>query len=182
MELKDLCGMHELSGVDTGAYTDLDFHGYNCYANYIRFRLDGVTYEAVEDPDDGYRSYMGEIKETHEKIRNTFPPVKVNCVMDKEPNDILIMRDDLNGKEILYVGTNYEDDYYPICTFIWMPENMACNEVTHKVLYLCDRKACGGKCNEECRHTKDINHAVNFEADEIYDGVGITYHVEKEHK
>lgn len=36
------------------------------------------------------------------------------------------------------------------------------------VLYLCDRKACD-KCNPECSHTNDINHAKSFEkgADEI---------------
>ena len=31
-----------------------------------------------------------------------------------------------------------------------------------EVLYLCDRKACK-VCNpEQCRHTTDVNHAVNF--------------------
>lgn len=31
------------------------------------------------------------------------------------------------------------------------------------VLYLCDRKACGHKCSQECKHTSDVNHAINFE-------------------
>lgn len=31
------------------------------------------------------------------------------------------------------------------------------------VLYLCDRKDCGGECpNELCKHTSDIRHAKNF--------------------
>lgn len=30
------------------------------------------------------------------------------------------------------------------------------------ILYLCDRKACEN-CNSECKHTTDIQHAVNFE-------------------
>ena len=29
-----------------------------------------------------------------------------------------------------------------------------------EVLYICDRKACEN-CSEECRHTSDIDHAVN---------------------
>ena len=29
------------------------------------------------------------------------------------------------------------------------------------VLYICDRKKCGDKCSEECKHTTDYNHAVN---------------------
>ena len=31
-----------------------------------------------------------------------------------------------------------------------------------KVVYECDRKACEN-CNDYCRHTSDIMHAVNFE-------------------
>lgn len=30
------------------------------------------------------------------------------------------------------------------------------------ILYLCDRKACEN-CHEECKHTSDIRHAINFE-------------------
>lgn len=32
---------------------------------------------------------------------------------------------------------------------------------TFQVAYLCDRKKCE-VCHEECRHTLDIRHAVNF--------------------
>ena len=31
-----------------------------------------------------------------------------------------------------------------------------------EVLYLCDRKACKVCKPEQCRHTTDMNHAVNF--------------------
>ena len=31
-----------------------------------------------------------------------------------------------------------------------------------EVLYLCDRKACKVCKPEQCRHTTDVNHAVNF--------------------
>lgn len=49
VELSDLVGKHELSGVDTsvadsGLYED---------ASYIVFIMDGVTYKAIEDPNDG---------------------------------------------------------------------------------------------------------------------------------
>ena len=31
------------------------------------------------------------------------------------------------------------------------------------VAYVCDRQACGDRCTyPECRHTTDVNHAVNF--------------------
>ena len=30
-------------------------------------------------------------------------------------------------------------------------------------LYICDRKACGEECpNQECKHTLDPGHAINF--------------------
>lgn len=45
-----------------------------------------------------------------------------------------------------------------------------------KQLYLCDRRACK-HCSPECRHTKDITHAKNFELG--IDGVTM---VEKEDK
>lgn len=32
------------------------------------------------------------------------------------------------------------------------------------ILYLCDRKACGDRCSyPHCKHTMNIEHAVNFE-------------------
>lgn len=31
---------------------------------------------------------------------------------------------------------------------------------TIDIFYLCDRKACEN-CHEECRHTSDVEHAVN---------------------
>lgn len=44
------------------------------------------------------------------------------------------------------------------------------------ILYRCDGKACGEVCpNPECKHTKDINHAVNFKR---YDDSQGTYFVE----
>lgn len=52
-----------------------------------------------------------------------------------------------------------------------------------KVLYLCDKKACNGSCpNNDCHHTYDIKHAVNFETqvDPLFAVVGDrTYFVEQ---
>lgn len=51
--------------------------------------------------------------------------------------------------------------------------------MNEKVVYLCDRKACGEVCPnpENCSHTFNIRHAVNFEPDGYGDTV---YYVEKE--
>ena len=32
-----------------------------------------------------------------------------------------------------------------------------------KIFYICDRKKCK-RCNSDCKHTSDINHAANFKS------------------
>lgn len=38
-----------------------------------------------------------------------------------------------------------------------------------RIYFLCDRKKCEN-CSQECRHTTDISHAVNFHGLETVDG------------
>ena len=131
MELKDLVGLHELSGVDlteekVKTWSD-DFEN----AGVIRFVIDGKTYKAIEDPDDGYRSNCRELEVTDEIITNMFPPQKVMGKMKEnetyQTNDTIQFIDVVTGKVVLEVGTDNCDDYYPYCVFGWNPENMACN-------------------------------------------------------
>ena len=49
----NLVGRHVLTGVDQGI---IEIYGEE--GNWVSFTLDGVTYTATEDPDDGYRSYL----------------------------------------------------------------------------------------------------------------------------
>lgn len=46
------------------------------------------------------------------------------------------------------------------------------------ILFICDRKKCGEKCNDYCQHTTDIMHAANFKESEAVPGMMIE--VEKE--
>lgn len=132
MELNELVGEHELSGVDTSTESVKEEWGdgfENCQA--IRFRLDGITYMAIEDPDDGYRSSMGEIKPSGVEMKNVFPPVKVLCRMkpnDDQVNETLEIIDVVNGQTILEVGTDNMDDYYPWFVASFWPERMAVNQ------------------------------------------------------
>lgn len=133
MELADLIGEHVLSGVDM---TDEDmpsdwsdesaYHGSVC-----RFILDGRTYTAREDDNDGYRSAMRDLVEGGE-VKNVFPPQRVLCSLQTEgeyggKGEILVMRDVVTGKEVLQVGTDNMDDYYPSFVANFRPENMAIN-------------------------------------------------------
>lgn len=120
-----LCGKHTFSGCEIipGSYQQ----GGCCL-----FTLDGVTYAAVEDPDDGYRSYCLEPMIAEQKPRYSFPAIDVFCHMQADDggghNNVLIVRDAKNGKIVLQVGTRNTDDYYPYCWFEYTPENMECNQ------------------------------------------------------
>ena len=133
MELKDLIGRHILSGIETGQVMCESF-GYEEECEYIKFTLDGVHYMAVEDPDDGYRSYMRELEISDTPCRYSLPDVEVECHMLPDcvecsyENDILVFVDVRNGKEVLSVGTGATDDYYPYCVLNYKPENLSCNE------------------------------------------------------
>lgn len=130
--LESLVGEHELSGVDMTeedmptSYGGGDYHGSVC-----RFILDGKTYTACEDDNDGYRSAMKSLTEGGE-VRNQFAPQRVLCSMRYEDeygnkDETLVMRDMITGKEVLEVGTDNTDDYYPSFVSNFQPENMACN-------------------------------------------------------
>lgn len=128
---KSLCGGHKFSGCElTREEIERYFGTENC--GVCLFTLDGVTYKAVEDPDDGYRSYCKELIVTEQKPRYSFHEIDVVCHMleddDYGHNDVLVVRDARNGKIILQVGTKDIDDYYPYCWFEYTPENMECNQ------------------------------------------------------
>lgn len=131
VELKDLVGMRQLSGVtferiepDTGA----DWPSED--ANACAFILDGKGYQAIEDPNDGYRSSMRSLRRVSVKaVKNRFEPIQVLCRHRTEgrygdTDDILEVLECTTGKTILTVGTSSTDDYYPSFVACWQPENI----------------------------------------------------------
>lgn len=131
MELKDLVGEHELSGVDTTTEKVKKYRDYYEDCEVVRFVIDGKTYKATEDTDDGYRSYLKELEVTDEKVTNSFPPQKVVGKMkdnsNQEKNNTIQFIDTVTGKVVLEVGTDNTDDYYSYCVLHWSPENLAIN-------------------------------------------------------
>lgn len=116
MELKDLVGEHQLDAVDfesEGVAPEYE----DCQV--IRFRLNGVVYRVIEDPEDGYRSAMRKIEvATGATMRNRFVPVRVRAVYktrDKHETecDILELFNASTGRLVLEVGTEDVEDYYP---------------------------------------------------------------------
>ena len=116
VRLRDLKGSHTLSGVD--------YHT-NDEQNIMYFILDDIIYKAQEDPCDGWRSMCEDIvlcKGIH--LSNTFNPVQVFCIHDDEDgNDILSVLN-MKGGEIIKVGTEHTDDWYPCCIMQYTPENI----------------------------------------------------------
>ena len=130
MELKDLVGEHLLSGLDT--FVKPKERHYDDDAQGFRFILDGVTYEALEDPSDGYRSYLKELDISNEKVSYTFPAQKVFGNMKDNSsyalNDVIQFKNVDTQEIVLEFGTDNHDDWYPSCVLGWYPENLPINK------------------------------------------------------
>lgn len=121
MELRELVGLHELSGVDrlNGVEVEREYGGTE-YADVLRFTLDGITYVAREDPSDGYRSMLRDVTVSDDPPVNRFAPVQVVGVLrdrweygyTAEILELLTMRSE-RVLRVLAVGTEHSDDYYP---------------------------------------------------------------------
>jgi len=120
MELQDLAGrVYKFSGIERG----FEPPGSNSFS----FILNDLVYTAVEDPEDGYRSSMKKIIVSNAStvtVSNKFEPVEVFASMG---GGVLELTDIQNGETILRVGTDYEDDYYPVFVAEFMPGKMTCN-------------------------------------------------------
>ena len=128
MILEDLVGKHVLSGIEEGMLTN----PYDGDCAYIKFTLDGITYKAIENPDDGYRSFLNELEIVDEKCKIRVPDIEVVCHMreyDKPwENDVLCFVDAANGEIFLSIGTENTNNYYPYCVMEYFPERLHCNQ------------------------------------------------------
>ena len=129
--LESLVGQHTLTGVDFETQTFNN--GYRDeYCQVVNFVLDGETYTASEDPDDGYRSCMREIKKSNNVVKNMFASCNVIGTMrvpDYGTSEIIDLTDSITRKVVLSVGTENTDDYYPMWVADFTPENMAVNVI-----------------------------------------------------
>ena len=130
-------GVHYLSGIGSTTYHD-DWN--NEDIDVELFCIDDVIYGAYIDPEDGQRSY-GRITAATDiadcKCQFTFPPQKVivENVHTKIEDEYgiatdaykLVIKDAILNKEVLVVGTDYSDDYYPCAIFNYQPMNLYAN-------------------------------------------------------
>lgn len=136
-ELIDLVGLHMLDAVDFETVSLPDWEGADTFqdARACRFRIDGVVWMVIEDPSDGYRSSMRELKRLGDGVpmANSFPSVQILCVhLEKNRDgygkaDVLVFLETTRGKQVLEVGTLDSNDYYPAFVADFRPENMPVN-------------------------------------------------------
>ena len=131
MKLADLKGKHILSGIETGMTKVPD--GYGEEGNYVKFCLDGTNYMAIEDPSDGWRSYLADIVVSDTPCKIQIPDTEVMATIrdtDKygENSEVLVLTDCKTANIVLEVGTENVGDYYPLCVLEWTPENLWCNK------------------------------------------------------
>lgn len=127
--LEDLCGRHILTGVDRlvkvegGRVRGIE-------KDVLNFTLDGITYSAVEDPDDGWRSMMESLIVSNAELINTFPECEVVGNMN---DDVLELRDVKTKKIVISVGTDNLEDWYPCFVANFNPENMSINQDNQQI-------------------------------------------------
>lgn len=140
VSFSSLIGHHVLDAVDENSEHIKNEYGSGYEdCRVIRFRLDGVVYAAIEDPDDGYRSSLDRIVILEEPMTNVFTPIdvivyiKTKTIDEKsgeEDGDVSILEivDRKNHKTVLEVGTDNTDDYYPYFVGVFSPHNMSTND------------------------------------------------------
>jgi hypothetical protein len=132
VELDSLVGEHVLDAVDISTQSIKQYGSRFENCEVIRFRLNGVAYTAIENPDDGYRSSMDSLYVSDEPMQNVFPPVRVLAKKKENErysiNDTLQLVDVVTGLVVMEVGTDNTDDYYPYFVSYFAPQNMVTNE------------------------------------------------------
>lgn len=120
----DISGRHELSGVSIIDVPNCGWNEEETFTGYV-FTLDGAHYAAVENPDDGYRSYMDELQIVDTPPTASFTP---QPVIVESVGDFWEIKCAISGKLVLRCGTDYADDYYPVCVIEYIPENLHINQ------------------------------------------------------
>lgn len=137
IKFEELTGKHLLDAVDFDSEEVKTWGDDYEQCSVVRFRLDGIMYMAIENPDDGYRSSLRHIITTNKKPKNIFPPVAVlgtykNAIDRGENHSIDAKLIEFSGRKnklpILTIGTEHSDEYYPSFVGNFQPENMPINK------------------------------------------------------
>ena len=92
--------------------------GILCAVDGFKFRIGNLTFEAIEDENDGYRSCLNEIQ----VVENIRPVFRENVRITYDGEYFQLFAE--NDKCVLKIGTDHHDDYYPCFVFEWEPQNL----------------------------------------------------------
>ena len=125
----DMAREHFLNLVNS----EVDYYGAD--SGDLTFKIDGIVFKAVEDPDDGYRSLLGTIDYTscHDSLFFRLPIARVQIEEyygEGEPDGFYVNKgyrlvDVLDGHIWLEFGTDNYDDYYPMFRFTHYPKKQS---------------------------------------------------------
>lgn len=123
MRIEEFYGIHTLSEI--GQFRSED-------ESHV-FVLDGKTYIARENSEDGYRSIMDDISlatgDEELVFENRFPEQEVFISIYKSrKEEMMRMESERTGELILEIGTEEHEEYYPCAIFSFTPENLDCNQ------------------------------------------------------
>lgn len=100
------------------------FYGVDNY----RFKLDKTVYEAIEDENDGYRSYLDSVVVIDSKddifFNRAIAKVKATEVDDGNYFRGYEFIDITDNHMWLKIGTDNYDDYYPCFLFQYYPKSL----------------------------------------------------------
>jgi len=104
-----------LSGQKDSFYSHLEV--LNC------FEYCSQRYLALLDPNDGYRSYLEGLVKVPGYSKNRLPNLPVTLRVYDDGFEGVTFH--FNSVEILRIGTEEADDYYPCGIFYWSPQSLA---------------------------------------------------------
>jgi hypothetical protein len=85
------------------------------------FKIGRYIFEAIEDENDGYRSYLDSVETRSDEnlvfLGRSFATVIVEAVEDGPYFNGFVLRDSTDGHIWLKFGTDNADDYYPCFIF-----------------------------------------------------------------
>ena len=125
------CGYHTQVFTHFSALQGMKLDYYGADSASHEFKVEGIVFKVLEDPDDGYRSHLGAIEYGEQSSAIFFrqPIAKVAIEMyDGENRDYLQgnqgyrLVDVKDGHVWLEFGTDNTDDYYPCFVFRHMPK------------------------------------------------------------
>ena len=101
---------------------EYEFYGVDNNAFCIGINGKRVAFEALEDEDDGYRSYLGNIVVSMEGQVFFRQPVAQVMLEEDRSIDGWRLRDVADDHVWLEVGTDATDSYYPSFVFRYSPK------------------------------------------------------------